>query len=67
MLLILDIEFLPCNLFFLFVVVVLSRSLFNRRSRCNEAWQYLIQLLVWLCNNVFKLKHLFLFVSLSKI
>ena len=50
MLLILDIEFLPCNLFFLFVVVVFSRSLFNGRSRCNEAWQYLIQLLVWLCN-----------------
>ena len=43
-----------------------SRKVFNGRSRLNEAWHYLFQLLVWLCNDFFKRKHLFLIISLSK-
>ena len=64
MLLNLDIGFLPWNFcFWLFCcLLIFSRSLFNGRSReCfNEAWYYLIQLVVRFCNNFSKLRHLFL-------
>ena len=45
-----------------FLFVFPSRGLFNGSSRwrCNEAWHYVIQLVVRLCNDCFKLKYLFL-------
>ena len=51
-------------LFLLFFLVSLSRSLFKIRShwRCNKAWHYVIQLVDRLCNDCFKLKHLFLLI-----
>ena len=41
---------------------LMSLSLFNVKSRlrCNEAWYYVFQLVDKLCNDCFKLKHLFL-------
>ena len=44
------------------VCFFLSCSLFYVRIhwRCNESWHYVIQLLGSLCNDCFKLKHLFL-------
>ena len=53
-------------LFLLVFVVVCFRSLFNGRYRSNEARYYLMQLLIWLCNDFFKLKYLFLIISLQK-
>ena len=48
-------------LLILLFVLILCRSLFNVRSRlrCNEAWHYVVQLVDRLCNDCFKLKHLF--------
>ena len=46
----------------------MSRNFFNVRSRwrCNDPWHYVIQLVDRLCNDCFKLKHLF-FLSLHLI
>ena len=65
MLLNLNIQSLPWNFCFfllLLLFVILSRSLFNVRScgRCNDAWHYVIRLEDRLCNDFFKLKHLYL-------
>ena len=59
MLLNLDIQFLLRSFCW---CIFLSLSLFNVSSCwcCNEAWYYVIQLVDRLCNNFFKLKHLFL-------
>ena len=63
MLLNLDIEFSPLTIcFLLFLLLLFFRSFFARRSRCNEALRYAIQLIVWLCNNFFIFKHLILII-----
>ena len=50
-------------LFAYFLFVFSSRILVYGRplERCNEAWRYVIQLIVRFCNDIFKLKHLFSF------
>ena len=68
MLLNLDIEFCrkKCFVFLLFCCLsCFSRSLIKDRSRerSNEAWHYVIQLLIWVCSDFFKLKILFLIIS----
>ena len=53
------------NVVFLVALFIFSsRSLIKGKSleRSNEAWHYVIQL-VWVCNDFFKLKHLFLLIS----
>ena len=51
--------------FFGFFCLFRSRSTFNDRSheRCNEAWHYVIQLVVWVSNDFFELKHVFYIIS----
>ena len=51
---------------FLLIFCLFSFSFFfngSSRELCNEAWNYVIQLVVWLCDEFLKLKHLFLIIS----
>ena len=50
---------------FAYFVSFFSRSLSNGRfcERCIGAWCYVFQLVVRLCYDFFKLKHLFLIIS----
>ena len=34
------------------------------RERSNEAWHCVIYMVIWVCNDFFKLLHLFLVISL---
>ena len=56
-------------LILLILLFVFSCSLSNDRpcERCNDAWYHAIQLVVWFCNDVFKLIYLFLIIGYSQV